>query len=384
MNSLQDLLKNGFDEHTAKNMLQGYQERIGTINGIYEVIDINYDSSIKGRNVTLRCVECGRIIHRTIIKGRNKWSELIKTCDCEKERKKRESEISEKNKKACILAEEGNIYGEYVVTGVQFGNPDKLIMNCLRCGSEIRVPYYMISSGRWKNRNCHKHYTVPQEYDETFIGQKNNFLTVIEITRDNSNRKMLVCKCDCGVVKKIQPYHWKAGITKSCGCKSAELLSEANTILEHTEDLDRLRRIYNGMKQRCYNENTDNYLCYGARGIQMCSEWLNDRESFIAWALSHGYSNELSIDRIDVNGNYCPDNCRWADDKTQRRNQRPCVRNKPRKTWTIDGVTKTAKEWCRIYDVSYETVMYRINHKEMSVKEALSMEKMTVGRPHKR
>ena len=77
------------------------------------------------------------------------------------------------------------------------------------------------------------------------------------------------------------------------------------------------------MKQRCYNPNNDNYPNYGGRGISICDEWLNDREAFISWALSHGYSNDLSIDRIDVNGNYKPSNCRWATDELQRNNQRP-------------------------------------------------------------
>ena len=385
MNSLQDLLEHGIGEHTAMSMLQNYKNRIGKMNGVYEIVDINYDFSVKGRDVTLKCSECGKIIHRTMVNGRNKWSELIKSCDCQKERKKCASEIFQKSKKDRILAEEGNVYGDYVVTGVQFGNPDKLIMNCVECGVEIRVPYYMISSGRWKNQKCRKHYMSPKECAESFIGKKNNFLTVIGISRDKSNKKVLICQCDCGNVKKIQPYHWKAGIVKSCGCKNSQLLSEANTVLKHTEELDRLRRIYNGMKQRCYNPNIDNYSNYGGRGISICEEWLNDREAFIEWALSHGYSNNLSIDRIDVNGNYEPSNCRWATDKQQRNNQRPrkAGGNRKKVVFDICGVKLPAREWCRKYGVSYETVMYRIKTKGMTPYEALTSAKMTDGRPRK-
>lgn len=385
MNSLHDLVQHGIDRHIAENMLKDYQNRIGTMNGIYEIMDINYDFSIKGKDVTLKCSECGKIIHRTMINGRNKWSELIKSCVCQKERKRRDFENSEKIKKERILAEEGNIYGDYVVTGVQFGNPAKLIMNCMKCGSEIKIAYPKVVSGCWKNHECHKHHATTLEYDESFIGHKNNFLTIIGITRDKSNKKMLVCKCDCGSVKTIQPYHWKTGIVKSCGCKSSQLLSESNTVLEHTDELDRLRRIYNGMKQRCYNPNNDNYPNYGGRGISICDEWLNEREAFISWALSHGYSNDLSIDRINVNGNYEPSNCRWATDELQRNNQRPRSETgvKKRVFFNICGVELPAKEWCQKYGVSYETVMYRINKKRMTPYEALTSAKMAEGRPRK-
>ena len=107
MNSLQELLDNGIELYTAENMLKDYSNRIDTMNGIYKIIDINYDFSVRGKDVTLQCTECGKIIHRKMISGRNKWSELIKTCECQKEKKKQiEKEEAEKilqNKKAQIL-----------------------------------------------------------------------------------------------------------------------------------------------------------------------------------------------------------------------------------------------------------------------------------------
>lgn len=100
MNTLQELTDNGIDEKTAQSMLDNYSSKIGTMNGVYKIEDITYDFSQHGRNVTLRCTKCGRIIHRTMIKGRNKWRELIKSCPCETERKKREEfEKSEKIKR---------------------------------------------------------------------------------------------------------------------------------------------------------------------------------------------------------------------------------------------------------------------------------------------
>ena len=142
----------------------------------------------------------------------------------------------------------------------------------------------------------------------------------------------------------------------------------------------RLYRIWTGMKRRCYNRNSDNYPDYGGRGIIICDEWLSSYDTFKTWALSHGYSDELSIDRIDVNGNYEPNNCRWADWETQANNKRP---KKRKVKWTIDGITKPARDWCDECGVSYEMAMYRINHMGMSVYEALTTPKITKGRNQK-
>lgn len=216
------------------------------------------------------------------------------------------------------------------------------------------------------------------------IGAKHNYLTIIEPHHIIDGEKKITCRCDCGNVVQVTPFNWKSGRTKSCGCKTTELLSKAFTRLEHTEELDRLRRIYRGMLDRCYNQNIDHYDIYGARGITVCDEWRNDREAFIRWALSHGYANDLSIDRIDVNGNYEPSNCRWADATTQRLNQRP--RTKPYKkrvVFTINGITKPAADWCAEYGISMQSVMYRVKKKSMNPFEALTTKKMADGRPKK-
>ena len=140
------------------------------------------------------------------------------------------------------------------------------------------------------------------------------------------------------------------------------------------------------MIQRCYNKNNENYENYGKRGISICEEWLENQDTFIEWALQNGYANNLSIDRIDANGNYEPSNCRWADKYVQANNRRPsCEWNRQiKRTWTIDGETKSRKEWCEIYNIGLETALYRINHKGMSVIQALTAPKETDGRPRKK
>lgn len=99
----------------------------------------------------------------------------------------------------------------------------------------------------------------------------------------------------------------------------------------HGKSKDKLYSVWNGMKQRCYNINDDFYYCYGGKGITVCEEWKNDFQSFYDWAISHGYSEKMSIDRIDSNGNYCPENCRWVDSSVQSRNRTD------RKRYNYDG-----------------------------------------------
>ena len=118
--------------------------------------------------------------------------------------------------------------------------------------------------------------------------------------------------------------------------------------------INRLYRIYKGMKQRCYNPHMPNYHIYGMRGVRVCDQWLNDYDAFCTWALANGYQDSLSLDRIDNDGNYSPENCRWADRYMQQRNT---SRNK---FITIGDETKTASEWCNIYNINLHTFYGRL------------------------
>jgi len=117
---------------------------------------------------------------------------------------------------------------------------------------------------------------------------------------------------------------------------------------------NRLYRIYKAMKSRCYNKNAPNFPDYGGKGIYVCDEWLNNYDAFCKWSLENGYNDTLSIDRIDNNGCYSPDNCRWADRFTQQRNT---SRNK---YIVINGISKTISEWCELYDINLHTFYGRI------------------------
>lgn len=116
----------------------------------------------------------------------------------------------------------------------------------------------------------------------------------------------------------------------------------------------RLYRIYNNMKSRCYNPNSTCYQYYGGRGINICKEWLKDFSTFKEWALNNGYTDDLTLDRIDVDGDYTPNNCRWTTYKVQANNMRS------NNLITIYGFTKTLTEWSEFYEINVKTVRDRL------------------------
>lgn len=217
-----------------------------------------------------------------------------------------------------------------------------------------------------------------RKYDtDEWIGRRFGHL-VIERAVGNAS---VECVCDCGKRVVTKGSHLTNGRQKTCG-KECPYHTDATTP-KHGLSKDRLYRIWRGMKQRCYNPNSAAYPTYGGRGIDICAEWKDDVFTFREWAMSNGYSNDLSIDRIDNDKGYYPDNCRWATIKEQRDNQNPrwtFTKKKPYhkkklKSWTIDGVTKSIAEWCEEYGMTVQTVTYRVMTKGMSPKEALTVPK---------
>ncbi len=152
-------------------------------------------------------------------------------------------------------------------------------------------------------------------------GQRFGKLVAIGPTAERSSGRVVwECICDCGKPAFAQSSHLVSGHTKSCGCYSREKTTEMNTT--HGCTHTRLYRIWTSMKTRCTNPKSKTYDYYGGRGIGICSEWMDDFSTFHNWAINNGYAEELTIDRINGDRNYSPDNCRWATWHEQRINQR--------------------------------------------------------------
>lgn len=199
------------------------------------------------------------------------------------------------------------------------------------------------------------------------------FTRLTAIARNGSDKHgtaKWLCVCDCGNYKTVRADKLLTGQVMSCGClaketrvRTATEMSRRNTT--HGQSGTRLYYIYDNMIKRCYDASSEKYKSYGERGITVCDEWLHSREAFFKWANASGYKDNLTLDRIDVNGSYSPSNCRWATAKVQANNRRS------NRVLTLNGESHTVAEWADILGVNASTIYGRI-YRGLNAEQALS------------
>lgn len=176
-------------------------------------------------------------------------------------------------------------------------------------------------------------------------------------------RAKWLCQCDCGNLVSVVTSDLKNAHTQSCGC----LRKETTALLKqtHCQCESRLYSIWCGMKNRCYNSKQSNFRYYGARGIAICDEWREDFCAFYSWAIKHGYKDNLSLDRININDGYYPQNCRWVTvgEQSLNRSNNHLIQ--------YNDKTQSIKEWSGETGIAYDCLFYRLEH-GWTVRDALT------------
>lgn len=218
-------------------------------------------------------------------------------------------------------------------------------------------------------------------------GQRFGHLTVVEFVGRRRHpgggvSSMWKCQCECGNECIVSNSGLRSG-TQSCGCKRIKRGKESH-LYKHGESNTRLYKIWSDMKKRCYSKNYKDFNNYGGKGVRICDEWIgeNGYESFRDWAISHGYDEnaeegKCTIDRINVDGNYEPKNCRWADASEQANNRTTS------RFLTYKGVTHTVAEWAKILNVPYARLQSRI-YLGWSAEDTIEIGKLKANRKHQK
>lgn len=287
-------------------------------------------------------------------------------CDCGNEITITSRNISKRNVTSCGCDKREDLTGKKFGRWTVIGKAQKIgryyYWHCrCDCGNEKDVRERSLKEGTSQSCGCIQKEVASKICSETkrgnLIGMKFGRLTVISrLGYDVDCRgTMWQCKCDCGNEIDVVCHALTQGKKTSCGCyfRGTELIPQKT----RGESNTRLYSIYCGMISRCYSPSVgEAYKNYGGRGIKVCEEWRKSFYAFKEWALSHGYTDELTLDRIDVNGDYCPKNCRWATRIQQANNTRKNIK------LTYQGETHTATDWERIKGIKASILRNRKKH----------------------
>jgi len=260
----------------------------------------------------------------------------------------------------------GKQFGKLTVIKRSIGNKKGTFWDCqCSCGNKVTI-----NASNLKDRHTRSCGCMRKESKSTDLtGLQFGRLTAMKRVPSHygSGGYLWLCKCTCGKEVLAQAYALRKGRHSSCGCLAIE---KAKSRAKHGGARDsgreRLYDIWNAMKGRCSNSKYILYNRYGGRGITVCKEWLGSYIAFREWALSNGYNDNLTIDRINNDGNYEPSNCRWATYKEQALNTSKNF------YITYNGITKTLEEWGTEFGIKPNTLRYRIKKHKWSIEKALT------------
>ena len=298
--------------------------------------------------------------------GKTKHNEAISLCKCKKcgnikqllrTKAKRDIGICEKCIEIYIQSFVGKQIGSYVV--IRYSHTDKqqreyvYEMRCTECEytrySTLNTIKSALKSGKDIKSKCPG---CKEKYIQSFIGVEFNTLRVMSYSHKSKTEYYYICKCiDCG---KEYTLSTTSISSKFFNCTCVNIVRKKNIVTNKKHGMcdTRIYNIYKNMKARCYRPTGSGYENYGARGIRMCDEWLGENGfiNFYNWAIENGYTDELTIERIDVNGNYCPENCKWIPPEEQYYNKTTNV------YLNIYGIDYTLSQVARMFNVDYNVL----------------------------
>lgn len=240
--------------------------------------------------------------------------------------------------------------------------------NCVCvCGNRGTINATLLKRGSSRGCGCQKRAEL--------IGMKFGRLTVVEYAGKQEGQVMWRCRCDCGNYLCTSTHQLRGRKTRSCGCLQRDIARR--NALKHGLHEKRLYGVWKSMKSRCLNPRMTSYKNYGGRGITVCDEWRDNFQAFYNWAMANGYDPNAplggcTIDRIDVNGNYCPENCRFVSMKVQSVNQRRTQK------CTYNGEELSVCELAEKYKINVKTLVSRLD-RGWSIEKAIE----TPARPMK-
>lgn len=212
------------------------------------------------------------------------------------------------------------------------------------CGNYVTVSTARLNSGHTKSCGC-----ISRANDLT--GKQFGNLTVIKKIGKKNRSNIWLCRCKCGNEVECYQNNLERGTSTSCGCLRSYYAKQNRNC--HGESRTILYKKWSSIKSRCYNPNAKGYENYGGRGIKMCGEWLKFW-NFREWSYTNGYKDGLTIERKDVDGDYCPENCEWITSLEQQSNKRVNT------FIEYGGKKQTAAQWARELGIGKDTITYRV------------------------